>query len=179
MTLAVDDVREFVGTNLSEEAVQRLLDSAYGDVYALVGTTDDLTEQIRAGSGPLLMLSQAAAAIVEVTEDVRGASTALDPDDYALRPSGSLLERLDSGPTPSSRWLGLVEVIYTLTISDADRDRVVIELLKLDVSYQPFLSAQSSDSWSESYSPSAFGEGSYADRRAALLASLGRQLVVL
>lgn len=178
MTLAVEDVREFVGTNLSEAAVQRLLDAAYRDVYERVGTTDELTEQIRAGSGPLLMLSQAASEITSVTEDLRGTAQELDPDDYALRPSGSLLERLDSGPYPSRRWRGLVEVVYTMTITDADRDRVVIELVKFDATFQPGLASQSSDSWSESYMRNDQGTD-LASQRAAILSSLGRSLVLL
>lgn len=178
MTLSVDDLREFVGTNLSEAAVQRLLDAAYRDVYERVGTTADLTEQITAGSGPLLMLSQAAEAIVSVTEDVRGTATALDPDDYDLRPSGSLLERLDSGPNPTSSWHGLIEVVYTMTITDADRDRVVTELVTFDANHHAGLASQSSDSWSESYiAPRTRAD--LASQRAEILATLGRSLVVL
>jgi hypothetical protein len=178
MTLSVDDVREFVGTNLSEAAVQRHLDAAYRDVYERVGNTNDLTEQIRAGSGPLLMLSQAAEAIVSVTEDIRGLALVLDPDDYALRPSGALLERLDTGPEPSWRWRGLVEVVYTMTITDADRDRVVVELVMFDATHHPGLASQSSDSWSESYiAPRTRAD--LASQRAEILATLGRSLVVL
>ena len=178
MTLTVAQVREYVGTSLSDAAVQRLLDSSYAAINGHIGASGNRIELLR-GSGALLMLSQPASAIVSVTEDVRGANELLNASDYALRPSGTLLERLDTGPNPRSWWSGLVSVVSTPTVIEADRDRVAIELLKFDLMYNPGLASQSSDSWSESYTQSRSEGWDYATGRTAILSTLSRPLVLL
>ena len=177
MTLTVGQMREYVGTTLSDEAVQRMLDSAYAAINAQVGPSIRIDELY--SSGPLLMLNQAATSVVSVTEDLRGdAPIVLSSTDYALRSSGRILERLDSGPNGRSRWYGLVRVEYGSTVTEAERDRVAIELVRFDVTYSPGLSSQSSDSWSESYNVP--GQGwDYATGRQAILSTLGRGVVVL
>jgi hypothetical protein len=151
VALTVADVRQHVTTALLDPALQRLIDAAYEAIVGRIGPTGADTEVHRAGSGPLLMLNRAAASITSVTEDATGAPVVLNALDYALRPSGSLLERLDTGPNPASRWRGRVDVVAVPLADAAERDRVVIALVKLDVTHNPGVTSERIGDWEESF----------------------------
>jgi hypothetical protein len=100
----------------------------------------------------------------------------LADDDYRLAPSGSLLIRLSDGTNPRSCWYGRVEVRYTPFVDGAERDRVAIALVKLDVNHNPGSVQETIGSWSEQQSQ---GSESYATERAAILASYGASALVM
>jgi hypothetical protein len=169
MTVDTDQLREFVSTSVSDESLQLLLDAAYQTIDACIGPAGDRQEFFTA-AGDLLMLSRAAESITGVTENVGRSSVVLAADDYELRPSGSTLVRLWTGTNPGWSWCGRVDVAYSPFDDTATRDRVAIELVKLDVAFNPGLAGQTIGTWSESYTAS--GQGGYADQREAILASL-------
>jgi hypothetical protein len=171
MTLTVVQLREHVTSSLVDAALQRLLDAAYAAIAERAGAAGNLTESLPAGHGPLLMLSHQASAIVSVTEDATGEALLLDADDYRLRPSGSLLERLDGGTHPHTRWRGRIDLTYTLADDTAERDRVALELVELDVNFQPGASSETIGAWSESVA-AAGGDAGYHAQREAILESL-------
>jgi hypothetical protein len=162
--LTVAELREHLTSELTDDALERLLDAAYEAIGARIGT-GDVSELLTAGPGDLLMLSRPASAIVSLTE--RGRE--LSDDDYELRPSGQMLVRRRTGPHPDPRWRGRIDVTYTPSAADADRDRVAIALVKLDLAHNPGLTGQALGAWSEQYGQ---GDESYAAARERILGSL-------
>jgi hypothetical protein len=175
--LTVDQLREHVTTSLGDEAVQRLLDAAYGAIDEAAGTGGDSTELLTAGPGPLLMLSRPADTVTSVTEyALTSSALVLAADDYAIR-AGQALVRLATGTNPASRWRGPVDVTYTPLLDEAVRDGVAISLVQLDITFNPGLASQRLGEWSETYVQGA--DGAYAEQRDKILASLGPSLLML
>lgn len=174
MALTVDQLREHVTTSLGNDALQRLLNDAYGVIDEELGPTGNVTVSQRAGNGPLLPLARDAETIVSVTEDATGTPLALAADDYRLRPSGGLLERLRTGTNPRHRWYGIVDVTLTPADDAAARDRAAIDLVRLELNFNPGLASYSTGVYSESYATGGGPDlqGDYAAQRQAILASL-------
>jgi hypothetical protein len=105
-----------------------------------------------------------------VSEVIEGTTT-LAADDYELRSTGYTLRRLTGGTNPASFWRDRVRVTYTPLSDLALREVAQIELVKLDVAFNPTLAAQTIGSWSETYQQGK----SYPDQRADILASLSPQ----
>jgi hypothetical protein len=154
--------------------------SVTGAGWAINGGNDTLvvgcealgvTDMLRSGSGCLLMLNRTASEILSVTED----GILLSPLDYELRSSGLVLERLRTGPSPRYWWLGRIDVTYTMG-DEAERDRVVIALVELELNHAPGLMSQTIGQWSETYGGPQ-GQ-SYEEARGEILASLGGAVIV-
>ena len=178
MSLTVAQFREHVTSSLGDEAVQRLLDASAEAIIGALGqyaSDGTATEEFPRVSGMSLMLSRPAESISEVVERAHFAvPLTLAADDYVLSTSGYVLRRLRTGTTPSIVWRPLVTVTY-LPLSDlAERDRVQLELVKLDLAYQPGITQETIGSWSETL---AQGDRTYQVERAAILASLNQQSV--
>ena len=164
--LTVDELRLHVTSTLTDEALQLLLDAAL-DAIEDVAPTGPVTELITPGSGDLVLLSREATAITSVVEEYWGQSTTLAADDYELRSGGQTLRRLSTGTNPAYAWRGRVDVAYTVEDDSAERKRVQLELVKLDLAFNPALRSQTIGTWSEDYA-----DKPYADQRAGILASL-------
>lgn len=162
--LDVDGLRKHIKTGLATEALQLRLDAAYQAIDRHVGGTGNVTELLPAGPGPLLRLSRPASAIVSVKE--RG--IVLGADDYRL--TGQLLARTTDGSHPARSWRNAIEVTYTPDVDEADRDRVAIALVQLDLNHQPGLTQREIGDWAETFaSNSVFN---YRIERDAILATL-------
>lgn len=177
MTLTVDQFREHVTSSLGDEAIQRLLDAAYESIilaagpYASDGTiTEILTPR---GIGPLLMLSRQAESVSEVIEGTGASATTLAADDYELSQSGNILRRLSDGTNAALYWRYRTFVTYLPQSDLAIRDVAQLELVKLEIAFNPTLVTQTIGSWSESYQQGR----SYPEQRADILASLNPQTV--
>ena len=113
------------------------------------------------------MLSRRATSIVQVVEG----TTTLDATDYELKDDGQLLRRLSFGAThPRSRWWHRVDVTYVPVDDLANRKRVQIALVALDLNHDPGASQETIGSWSESHSQGA--GWNYETERRAILDSL-------
>lgn len=165
-------------TSLGDEALQSLLDAALEAIVARFGSINDEAVEQRRPTGPLIRLSQRAQQIISVSEQTSvgwtfggwgGTTVDLDVLDYQLRPGGSILERLATGPNPARRWRGRVEVHYWPVDDGAERDRVAVDLVKLDLAYAPGLVEQTIGTWTERY---ARQDTPYQAEREAILASL-------
>jgi hypothetical protein len=163
--LSVADLKLHLGnTTTDDAALQRLLDAAEHAIDERLGPVGTTTETHHA-SGPLLLLRRHATAILSITEN----GVALAADDYALRPSGGIVERLSSGTHPASRWRGAVNVTL-LDDNTPERIRVQIGLVKLDLGFTPGTGSETIGSWSETSSQQ---QGiTYAQLREEYLASL-------
>ena len=187
--LTVADFRELVTTSIVDHALQGLLNAAELAItkrYGVVGLSTD----IRAGGGGLIQLSRRAASINSVTEqwfpdasdsadlaqDTRASAfwlegTALAVNDYTLDQSGLWLQRRGDGDNPASTWGQAVKVNYLSFDDTAERRRVQLKLVQLDIATQPGLAAQTIGPWMEQYSGSSVWN--YEAEREAILASMG------
>jgi hypothetical protein len=164
----VTALREFVTTSLSDAALQTFLDAAFAAIDDAVGPLEDVREILPTGSGDLLILARRADSIVSVTEDARWSPLVLDATDYELTRSGQTLVRLSTGTNPGWYWHGRVDVTYRPYADMANRIRVAVELVKLELATAGGLTAQAIGSWSETYASGT----AHAEQRAEILASL-------
>ena len=182
MLLTVDQFREHVTTTIPDAALQTLLDAAEAAVLEVVGEPGDITEYIIArpvanGYAPWglspgynrISVSRPIATITSVTEYLSDVGTVLDGTDY--RASGYVLQRVPDGTNPRWYWGNRVTVVYTPQDETADRERVQIELVRLDLNARPGLAEQAVEGFLERYSGA--GLLNYSAERADLLASLG------
>jgi hypothetical protein len=114
--------------------------------------------------GPLLMLDRAASGVLSVSET----GVVLSPLDYLLRPSGMVLERLTTGPTPRRYWRGPVDVVSTPLVDAANRDRVAIALVQLDLNHEPGSGTERIGDWTDTQA----ADQTYAVERTEILGSL-------
>lgn len=165
---SVARLREFVSTSLSDFSLQTLLNGAFLAIDDAIGPLEDVRESFAAVPGDLLMLSVRAESITSVVENARFQPLSLDATDYELSPSGRTLRRLMTGTHPIWNWWGRVTVTYRPFSNVAERIRVAVELIRLEISWHPGLASQSIGTWTESYQQGK----PYAVQRAEILASL-------
>lgn len=173
MILTVAQARDAGITALSDDHLRRLMDSAEAAITEHLGpmatNADHPVVERHRVRGPRVLLGRRASEITSITEG----STTLDPDDYSLRASGNMIDRINTGTHPSLSWRHEVVVTYTPFGTFADRARVQLELVRLDIAFTPGVSSQSIGPWSESYSSGK----SYIEQRSDILGSLGNQFV--
>jgi hypothetical protein len=163
--LTAAEAREHIETSLEDDALERLLDAAEAAIIDRAGPnptedTDTATaEERHSPRGDLLMLSRVPGVIVSVTEG----TTEVDPEKYAQRPGSAVLRRIGRS------WCGPVTVAYIPEGDLAERIRVQIALVKLDLASTPGITSERVGPWTQE---TATGPA-YVAEREALLASLG------
>ena len=167
--LTVAQFRAFPGTPsedvLPDASLQILLDAAIAAVNEVAGATGEVTEHIHGHGYARITVARLIGTIASVTED----DVVLAADDY--RASGYVIKRTGHGTNPSWRWGSYLTVVYTPADDTAERQRVQLELVKLDLAYQPGLAGQKIGTWEETYSASSVMN--YEIERGLILASLG------
>lgn len=127
-------------TDLSDAAVQRLIDDAEAQIVAEIG---ERTTQVDTFEGEntatAVFLTRPAETITSVIEGRKSGDelieTVLASDDYELRHSGHQLVRLLDGTNPYRYWGDLVVVTYAPKDDLARRLGVTIDLVKLAIEY--------------------------------------------
>ena len=166
--ITVADLREHVEADLAESALQRLLDEAdqlvvdrYG-AHGGASVEDDLE-----GSQPYVFLTYTSSSISVVTEYMSATSSkVLSPTDYRVGHGGKSLLRLTTGGTPALQWGPRVTVAYVVAVAqNPRRRRVVIDLVRLALSYNALRSEGAGDYSSQSVN--------YEQERNRILKSLG------
>ena len=168
--LTVDELRGFVTTDLSDEALQTLLDATEAEIVGLAGASGARTE-IASGGYRFISLARPASAITSIEELVGTTETTLAADDYLLYPGAMLLERLQYGTNPHSRWQGRVTTIYTAVDDAALRKAVQADLCQLDLNYKPGLAEETIGEWTERYANNS--AWNIESERQTILARLG------
>lgn len=162
--------RQHVNTSVADPALQRLLDAAELAITGRVGALTAITER-RRGGGSMLYFGRAIGTFTSITErtgdPIGWTDVVLDATDYTLLSDARTVRREITGTHKAERWADDVTAVYTPLDDTAERQRVAIELVKLDLAHQPGLSGQSIGSWSESYAAL-----DYTETRESLIASL-------
>jgi hypothetical protein len=179
--LTPDDIREFEpAPELSDDALQLLLDAADAEIVRYAGDPDSAVEWLVGGRRDLV-LSRPATAVASVVEHIGGPSDpiTLASDDYEADPTGYLLYRLGTGTHPRWRWWGRVAVTYTPTVDLAIRKGVEVDLVRLMISYQPGAVSETVGAWTTQLaSNSAWNNSKERDAILSRLVTHGRMLVV-
>jgi hypothetical protein len=166
-------LRQFVTSGLSDAVLETYLAAAMDAIDDALGP---LTCKERlATHGDLLMLGREAESITSIVEDARNTALTLAANDYELSDSGQFLYRLRTGTNPAWGWHGRVDVTYVRSDDAAERVRVAVALVKLDLAASGGLTAQAIGSWSETYASST----AHAEQRAEILASLNSGMAML
>lgn len=176
MTLTVDQLREHVTSELSDEALQRLLDAAYGAIATRIGPAGDRVEQFYGGFRTI-GLGRPTDSVSSVSETIGTTTTTLNANDYRLRPDGYTLERLATGTNPRWYWFGTIMVTSTPVGDDATRDEVAIDLCRLALNYNPGLTMEQVGSWTTQFVSSSIWNN--AEEREAILGRLAPSLGVV
>ena len=132
-----------------------------------LGTTEDIVRRFDGGYR-YLFLDPPIGTLTSVTED--GTPLVLDTG-FRVGPGGAYIERLDAGvPTYFGRF---VTVTYDATPNGDLYDRVVIDLLKLDLNYSGLDSVRDGDYAEESKGArGGGGQNNYQAERDLLIAEL-------
>lgn len=166
--LTVDELREHVTTSLGDDALQRLLDDAEAAITAYAGDVASAVEIVSGGS-PSLTVGRPIESITSVRErDGWQTPTTLATDDYEQL-GAFVLSRLRYGPNSASHWRGPVRITYTPVDDTATREVVQIELIKLEIAFNPALASETVGAWTQTFVSS---QKSYPEQRGDILARL-------
>lgn len=174
--IRVDELKEHVETDLSDDVIDRLIDDADAEIVKRYGphvTQIDTFENVNAATA--IYLSRNASAITSVTEEVRDGEgsyteTVLASDDYKLRRNNLSLERLRDGTNPRATWGHVVTIVYVPDDDGTRRIRVEIDLVRLAIEYNALSTEDTGDYRSSSLR--------YSDERESLLRTLNTGLTM-
>jgi len=175
--LTVSQVREHVESCLDGDALQRIIDNADAEIIRRLGPLSTQTE-VLPGVGIFLHLQRRATAITSADERVQpeiGDATDFDlsANDYSLLSDGYRVERLVTGDNAASAWRGKVTIVYTPVDEQAQREMLLVNLVKLEERY--------SGVSSEGVGDVRETQNDYTKERNALFSGLrtqGRRLIV-
>lgn len=177
--LTPDKFRQHHSTTLGNEALQDLIDAAEGAILSRYGPIEEFTDRRgRPGypGGQFLFTSRKVGTITSVTErygDVLGITDILmAPTDYTLLPDRQTLRREYTGTHPADRWTEVVVVVYTPFDDTAERLRVALALVQLDLAHHPGIVSEQIGDYQAMYAPRSGGAMNYDLERDAILASL-------
>lgn len=147
--LTVEELREHVGDGPSDDVLERLLDAATQALDTRFGFErtyfEEVTERL-VPYGSLVYPFHRAQSVSAASED----DEALDPADYEIRNLGRTVMRLASDGTPTG-WTGPVDLTYLPFDDNAERDRMCIKLVELDLDYAPGISGSTVGPWAEQH----------------------------
>lgn len=136
------ELREHVETDVSDTALQRLIDAEYSALIKTFGAEASQVDDL-AGDGERIHLTRQASSIASVVErTASGTETTLEEDDYRIEMGSKALRRLSDGTNPGSCWAAQVRVTYA---SDDDYFMTVVELVRLRLQYKALQSERSGD----------------------------------
>jgi len=150
MTLAI--LRTFVETDLSDSALQVILDAADEDLTLAVGPDASMVEVVEGQGRPIIWLARpASSTFTSITEtDSEGTIVTLAIDDYTLAGDGLQLTRLNTGTNPRSGWAGTVTISYT-PLDLNKRARALVQLVELDLAFRPGARSESVGDFSRTH----------------------------
>lgn len=136
------ELREHVETDVSDAALQRLIDAEYSALIKTFGAEETQVDHL-AGDVDRIHLTRISQSITSVVErNASGLETTLSADDYRAEMGGKALRRLSDGKNPGSCWAAQVRVTYA---SDDDYLMTVVELVRLRLQYKALQSERSGD----------------------------------
>ena len=159
--LTLAEVREHLETDLSDEALERLVDAADYDIIAVAGPHDGARTVELNGNSCELLMPWPVFSIASVEESYHFSDyETVSADDYSLAYNGRVLIH-------KTGWKPRVKVEYTPQATNAKRVTALLQLVALLIEYSPF-SNQSDGVYSQS-------RLTYASERNRMLNSVRQQ----
>lgn len=155
--ITVEELRELVETDLSDEALQIEIDAAEQAILRVAGSLDDVTEE-REGHSEYVILARHAAEITTVSDD-DGETELTETDDWILLSDRRSLRRV------GARWRHRVQVAYTPADELALRQMVIVQLVRHAITGTPGVIGFTEGNWSIQF---ASGETWSAARQGVL-----------
>jgi hypothetical protein len=137
--LTATQVRDHIETDLIDEALERLINDADAEIIRRLGAAATHTDTLLGGDKNV-WLTRKATSVTSIVERVRTTAegvteTTLVSDDYHFLDDGYRIERLPDGTNAQSEWQGEVIVTYVPETETYQRTRLLIDLVRLSVSY--------------------------------------------
>ena len=132
--LTSEQFEEHFETDLSDDALDRLLNDAEDDIIRHFGPHTTQVEWID-GLGRVLLLQRRVTSVTEVIETVAEEDTTLAADDYQIE-NARVLRRLNDGTNARTRWGDRVKVTYVPESDTNRRKRVQLDLVKLAIQHE-------------------------------------------
>ncbi len=150
-TLTTTELELQVDTDLTDSALQQIIDAVERDITQYIGPESSLVIEYDPEFLVLLRLPVQASSIDSVVEYTDAASeptkTTLSSDDYELSADGLDLRRLSDGTNVRSLW-GWHVVVTLLPMADvARRKQVAIQLARLEITHTGYAQEKIGD-WS-------------------------------
>lgn len=133
--LTVAEIREHIETDLTTDALTRLLDDADAEIIDRLGALATETEVFEAEGLLRLVLRRKAQSITSAKETILETDYTLASNDYSLLSDGYTLERRQGTNEPHIRWRGIATIVYVPKDETARRKRLLVDLVKLIVQY--------------------------------------------
>lgn len=169
--LTVDQLKEHIETDRSEDSLQLLIDSAEDDIRAQAGEHDSQIDDLTGGD-PFLFLSRPAQSITSIVERIYLVDTTLATNDYELRQGGRSLWRSPFGTHGWGNWGSRVVVTYVPKDDQNRRKRVLVDLVRLSLKFNALKSERVGDFSSTSHDD-------YETQRQRLLNTLAGKMRVM
>lgn len=147
-TLTLAEAKAFIETDLSDTALQMLIDSEEAEiVYQIGAIASQVDDIVGENLSNIITLTRRASSITSIVEKVGSGtytSTTLASNDYSLR-HYRILERLSSGTNQANTWGNIVTVTYVPVDDTARRKMVTVDLIKLAIVYNGLDSKRTGD----------------------------------
>lgn len=150
-TLSIAELEAQVETDLSDSALQRIIDAAEREIKEYVGPSSAMVYEIDATDDPVFRLPVPASAITSIVEYTSAQSeptkTTLAADDYELSDDGWWVRRLSSGTNARDAWSWHVVVTFTPAADVDRRKQAAIKLARLSIVHSGYSQERIGD-WS-------------------------------
>ena len=131
--ITVGQLMEHIETDLSDEVLTRLLESADAEIIRAYGPHDGEQSALVAGRGYRIWLPRPAESITEIVEwtgwETPGDADPVSADKYALEHGGRTIFRADAP------FMTNVQITYTPIADNPRRTMALIDLVKLEVQF--------------------------------------------
>ena len=138
--ITVGQLMEHVETDLSESALERLIDSADAEIIRAFGPHDGEQSALVAGRGYRIWLPRPADSISEIVEwggwETPGDADPVSADKYHLEHGGRTIWRTDAP------FMTNVQITYTPIADNPRRIMALIDLVKVELEYSSLESEQ-------------------------------------
>ena len=162
------EIKAHVETDLTDAALQELIDAAEQDIDTAHGALATQTDELLGKKSLNLWPTRPITTVTSITETVGATDTVLSADDYKLLHGGRQIERLSTGTNPRIEWGDRVKIVYAPEDETARRKGILVKLVKFDLAYNGLASEKVGDYSSQSISQIT------TDERARILSGLAR-----
>ena len=148
-TPSLNEINEHVEHDLTDEAIQRLIDDAEDDILSRFGPHATQVEDV-VGGGIYVFPRRRISTVTSIVETSNEEDTTLATNDYKIMNNGWQLKRLTNGSNGRNTWAPEVRLTYTPVAEADQRKRVIIDLVRLAVQHNALSREVSGDHESQS-----------------------------